>query len=128
MANEKNLRPLNTIDPEEARLIRQKGGKERVRRARFAKDFREAFMKAVDKQIIVKGKKTTPREQLAEAAIAEGMSGNVKAIELIIKALGEALVERHELTGADGKDLFANKTDDELKSTLNELMNKLGKC
>lgn len=33
--------------------------------------------------------------------------------------------ERREITGADGKDIFANKTDEELTSTIEELQRKL---
>lgn len=42
------------------------------------------------------------------------------------KLKNRGFMERQEITGADGKNLFGGKTDDELNQTIEELKRKLG--
>lgn len=118
---------------ETARAMGSKGGKRSQAVQRFARTFREAAMKALDEVKQSKDKQGNmvdyvAREEIVNSLIRESIKGNVRAAELLMKVAGESPTEKLEVTGAGGKDLFTSKTDTELKSTLDALMEKLGKC
>lgn len=50
-----------------------------------------------------------------------------KSLDSITQMLGYNAPTKHELTGRDGKDLFANATDDDLNKRIEELERKLDK-
>lgn len=127
MAN-KNPSPSTRFKKGDTKLQSLGGQKAKAVNA-FAKTFKEAAIKALDEVKYNKvGAQVVAREMIVGSLIKESLKGNVRAAELLMKVAGEAPVDKHEVTGADGQDLFANRSDAELKGMLNDLMQKLGKC
>ena len=74
----------------------RKGG----RKKGFAKSFREAAEAELKKKKVTqKGEVVNGREAIMMSLAKEAMKGNVKAIEMMLKIVGENPVERLELSG-----------------------------
>ena len=128
MANEdgyKNIRPPRSSD--EARENGKKGdiasGKARLAK-KTAREYAIAALEGV-----VKGKdgtKTTVKDVMIQKLIAKAVGeSDLNAIKYIVELIGEAASQKIEVTGKDGKDLFKNKTDEELEAEIAELRRKL---
>ena len=61
-------------------------------------------------------------QKLIAKAVGES---DLNAIKYIVELIGEAASQKIEVTGKDGKDLFKNKTDEELEAEIAELRRKL---
>lgn len=128
MANEKNLKPFDkTQSREEAKKNGKKGGIASGKARLAKKTAREYAIAALEG--VVKGKdgtKTTVKDVMIQKLIAKAVSeSDLNAIKYIVELIGEAASQKIEVTGKDGKDLFKNKTDEELEAEIAELRRKL---
>lgn len=97
------------------------GGRASVEERRRRKSLREdldIYLATLDEDGV------SLQEKIIFQLIAQALAGKLKATELIARLRGE-LTERHELTGANGKDLFAKYSDEELEKKIKELTDKL---
>lgn len=105
--SKKNLKPFTS---ETAKKNGSKGGKKSVKRRREKRAFMEIFTEILDENV---GKDNpVSRKELIARKLAElaFKNGNIKAIELIAKFVGEYPSEKVELSGKDGKDLIQQIT------------------
>ena len=128
MANEKNLKPFDkTQSREEAKKNGKKGGIASGKARLAKKTAREYAIAALEG--VVKGKDgntTTVKDVMIQKLIAKAVSeSDLNAIKYIVELIGEAASQKIEVTGKDGKDLFKNKTDEELEAEIAELRRKL---
>lgn len=128
MANEKNLKPFDkTQSREEAKKNGKKGGIASGKARLAKKTAREYAIAALEG--VVKGKdgtKTTVKDVMIQKLIAKAVSeSDLNAIKYIVELIGESASQKIEVTGKDGKDLFKNKTDEELEAEIAELRRKL---
>ena len=121
----KNIRPPQSS--EEARKNGKKGGIASGKARLAKKTAREYAIAALEG--VVKGKdgtKTTVKDVMIQKLIAKAVSeSDLNAIKYIVELIGEAASQKIEVTGKDGKDLFKNKTDEELEAEIAELRRKL---
>lgn len=121
----KNIRPPRSS--EEARENGKKGGIASGKARLAKKTAREYAIAALEG--VVKGKdgtKTTVKDVMIQKLIAKAVSeSDLNAIKYIVELIGEAASQKIEVTGKDGKDLFKNKTDEELEAEIAELIRKL---
>ena len=121
----KNIRPPRSS--EEARENGKKGGIASGKARLAKKTAREYAIAALEG--VVKGKdgtKTTVKDVMIQKLIAKAVSeSDLNAIKYIVELIGEAASQKIEVTGKDGKDLFKNKTDEELEAEIAELRRKL---
>lgn len=106
-----NLIPLPQRTKEAQRAIRSKGGKISAERRRAKKTMR-ALLELAFEQIVTNSTtgETKTRKELSMARLAaQCANGDLKAIELAAKLMGE-FTERHELTGADGQPIQLQPT------------------
>lgn len=87
MANEKNLRPLNTRAKSEQREICRKGGLARQQQIRERKAFSELFSVALP--MMSKDGKTPHDVAIVNRLIEKAENGDVKAFLAILEAVGE---------------------------------------
>lgn len=100
MANNKNLKPLNTLCKEDAKKIRSKGGKARAQKIKEKKDMKAELLLVMDELITDKsGKKVTPRKAISVTLLKKALSGDLKAIKLLLEIIGEM---PKESTGESG--------------------------
>lgn len=106
MANEKNLKPFNTLTKEEQREITSKGGKASAKKRKQNKTFKEIINKFLDGQVSDERLK----QQMIEFGFAdkdvsnksctvfalwkEAIKGNTKAFELMRDTIGEKPIEQ----------------------------------
>ena len=121
----KNIRPPQSS--EEARKNGKKGGIASGKARLAKKTAREYAIAALEG--VVKGKDgntTTVKDVMIQKLIAKAVSeSDLNAIKYIVELIGEAASQKIEVTGKDGKDLFKNKTDEELDAEIAELRRKL---
>ena len=121
----KNIRPPQSS--EEARKNGKKGGIASGKARLAKKTAREYAIAALEG--VVKGKDgntTTVKDVMIQKLIAKAVSeSDLNAIKYIVELIGEAASQKIEVTGKDGKDLFKNKTDEELEAEIAELRRKL---
>lgn len=126
MANEKNLKPFDTLTESEQRAIAKKGGKASGEARRERKEMRELMTAALDGNVKVDGKQVSAKEALAQRLIVDALNGDLHAIKYIIELIGEAPAQRVEVTGKDGKDLY--KYERELsRNEARKFIEELGK-
>lgn len=90
MANNENLRPLNTLRKEDAKAIRSKGSYARAAKIRERKTMRAMLEMLMEKEITnAKGEKATTQEAITVSLIKQALKGNVKAFEIIRDTMGE---------------------------------------
>ena len=90
MANNENLKPLNTISKEEAKDIRRKGAYAAAEKKRQKRTMREMLNYLLEKEITNKaGEKASTLEAISVSMIKQAMNGNVKAFEVIRDTIGE---------------------------------------
>jgi flagellar hook-basal body complex protein FliE len=98
MANEQNLKPLNTRTKSEQREIATKGGKASGVTRRKRKEFKEALKQALT--VVMENNKTV-QEIGIEALMAKFMAGDPKVFELIRDTIGEKPTEKQEVKVVD---------------------------
>ena len=127
MANEKNLKPNSERTPNERKELARKAGKASGKARLAKKTAREYAIAALEG--VVKGKDgntTTVKDVMIQKLIAKAVGeSDLNAIKYIVELIGEAASQKIEVTGKDGKDLFKNKTDEELEAEIAELRRKL---
>lgn len=131
MANEQNLKPLNTINNEEAKKIQSKGGKARQQQIRERKSMREQMegllslslkdQKVVNrfKQIGVDASDMNNQMALIVATYQKALKGDMQAMNVIRELIGERVQEFKVSATIDDK-------VKELHGILDDLKNEQG--
>lgn len=97
MANEKNLRPFNTLTESEQRRIRRKGGKASGAKRRQLKTLAEELRALLSVDIVsLKGRKMNTQTAISTALINAAIHGDVKAFNAIRDTLGQKPTEKVE--------------------------------
>ena len=88
MANNQNLKRLS---PSEARENGKKGGKASGKARRKKRDMKAELLLVMDEVITDKktGKKVTPRKAISVTLLHKALSGDLKAIKLLLEIIGE---------------------------------------
>lgn len=84
MANERNLKPFNTLTEKEQREIARQGGIASGQSRSF-----KALLKQIGEEEAAKGSPMQRKEQVARKLYELAGKGNLKAMELIMKATNE---------------------------------------
>ncbi|MDY5968640.1 MAG: KGG domain-containing protein [Bacteroidales bacterium] len=126
MAGKDNLIPMSQRSKEEARECGRKGGKASGRVRREKREFKELLELALSQVVTNKatGEKASRKEVAAIRVAEKCTNGDLKAITLAAELLGEK-VNKTEIQGKDGKDLFSKLSEEELRSKLEDLDRKL---
>lgn len=113
--NEKYLKPVNTLPPDEARKIRSMGGKARAEKLRERKTLAESIRMVLDER--------TPEGMTKQEAIVAKCLANVYKSGDIrdIKVLAEILGEIKQTFSAEGVALTINASE-EGKRNIEKLM------
>lgn len=127
MANEQNLKPLNTINNEEAKKIQSKGGKARQQQIKERKSMREQMegllslslkdQKVINrfKQIGVDAKDMNNQMALIVATYQKALKGDMQAMNVIRELIGERVQEFKVSATIDDKVKELHGILDELK-------------
>ena len=127
MANEQNLKPLNTINNEEAKKIQSKGGKARQQQIRERKSMREQMdmllsLPLKDQKIINKFKQigvdtSDMNNQMAliMATYQKALRGDMQAMNIARELIGERIQEFKVSATIDDKVKELHGILDELK-------------
>jgi hypothetical protein len=119
MANNENLRPLDTISKEDAKRIRSKGGKARAKQMKERKTMKQMLDLLLEKEIKNnQGETATTLEAITVSLIKQAMSGNVKAYEVIRDTIGQNPTHKMDLQQT-GFSVFV--ADEQHKQMLEEL-------
>lgn len=131
MANEKNLKPFNSLTEKEQREITSKGGKASAKKRRQNKTFKEIINKFLDgqvsderlkQQMIEFGfadKEVSNKSCAVFALWREAIQGNTKAFELLRDTIGEKPQDQINISG-EVNNPFSGMTTEELRKILNE--------
>ena len=95
MANEENLKPLNTRTKKEQREIARKGGK--------ASGKARAARKTLKEELLLLLSQGDTQEKISLSLIQEALSGNTKAFEVIRDTIGEKPKDDIDVTVKDSK-------------------------
>ena len=76
-----NLKPLNTLSPKRAHEIRSAGGRAAAKKRQLKKAFRESMLDSLERMDEQKGK--TRQELLIDAIVDKGITGDVRAFDII---------------------------------------------
>lgn len=98
MANEQNLKPLNTRAKSEQREIQSKGGKARAKKIKERKTLKEELLTAL--ALVAEDNKTV-QEIGTEALLKKFMQGDPKVYELIRDTIGEKPTDKQEVKVVD---------------------------
>ena len=90
MANEQNLKPLNTRAKSEQREIASKGGKARAKKQKELKTLKEELL-----LLLAEG---DTQKKISLALIQKALQGDTKAFEVIRDSTGQKCVEKVEVT------------------------------
>ncbi len=94
MANEKNLRPFDTLTEAEQREIRSKGGKASVKAKKERKTMREMLKYLLEQDIQnSKGEKKSTLEAIMVAQLKQALKGDTKAVSFIRDTIGEKPID-----------------------------------
>lgn len=113
MANERNLKPFNTLTEKEQREIARQGGIASGQSRSF-----KALLKEIGEEVAAKGSPMQRKEQVARKLYELAGKGNLKAMELIMKATNE-LEENITLNVKQPRDLTPKEAQ-ELQKQLEE--------
>lgn len=106
MANEKNLKPFNSLTEKEQREITSKGGKASAKKRQQNKTFKEIINKFLDGQVSDErlkqqmidfgfaDKEVSNKSCAVFALWKEAIKGNTKAFELLRDTIGEKPIEQ----------------------------------
>lgn len=124
--NEENLIPNKNRTPDERRELAQKAGIASGEARREQRKLKELIDIAMAKELKNKetGESATRKEITAIQLANKCVNGDLKAIKLVAQLTGE-LVTKSEVTGKDGKELFAGLTDEQLEERVKELQRKM---
>ena len=89
MANEQNLKPLNTRTKSEQREIAKKGGKARAQKLKEQKTLKEELL-----ALLAEG---DTQKKISLALIKKALNGNVKAFEMIRDTTGQKPTDKQEV-------------------------------
>jgi hypothetical protein len=89
MANEQNLKPLNTRTKSEQREIAKKGGLARGKQRREQKTLKEELL-----LLLSEG---NTQEKISVAVINKALSGDLKAFEIIRDTIGQKPTDKQEV-------------------------------
>ena len=122
MANNENLRPLNTLPKEDAKAIRSKGSYARAEKIRQRKSMKQMLDYLLEKEITnKKGESKNTLEAISISMIQQALKGNVKAFECIRDTIGEKNIDTI-ININQGQTIQVNKKDiDDAIKTINEL-------
>lgn len=110
MANEKNLKPFDTLTEEQQREIRSKGGKASVKAKKERKTMREMLKYLLEQDIQnTKGEKKSTLEAVMVAQLKQALKGDTKAATFIRDTIGEKPLDKQEITGKNGEPLAVKK-------------------
>ncbi len=99
MANEKNLRPFNTLTESEQRRIRRKGGKASGAKRRQLKTLAEELKSLLNEDVVDrKGRKMNTQTAISTALINAAIHGDVKAFNAIRDTIGQK--PKEEISGS----------------------------
>jgi len=91
-------------------------------------DDQKACIKNISTKIVKRNMGTNDEPDIVDVEYVKiELYDKLKSIDLINDMLGFNAPVRNELTGKDGKDLFAELSDDELDTRIAEIERKLGK-
>lgn len=88
MANERNLKPFNTLTEKEQREIARQGGIASGQSRSFKALLKE-IGEEIGEEVAAKGSPMQRKEQVARKLYELAGKGNIKAMELIMKATNE---------------------------------------
>lgn len=118
MANEKNLRPFNTLTEKEQRKLSRKGGKASVKARQERKTMREMLKYLLEQDITnKKGEKKSTLEAIMVAQLKQALLGDTKAVTFIRDTIGEKPVEN--VVNTITKEVNLNEAD--IKNALNDI-------
>lgn len=130
--NEENLKPVRSES--EARKLGRKGGIASGKARRDKRTWKQIADDLASRVIVDKdgnlalspitGKPMSIREGINTKLLQQALQGNLKAIGMLFDISGEKTVN-NQLTGKDGKDLFATMTEEEMQQRKAELIRKL---
>lgn len=103
----------------------RKGGKATQRHKKEKRQFKELLELAFSTEVTSKdGKKASMKEVATIRLATKCANGDLNAIRLAADLLGEN-IKKSEITGKEGKDLFASLSTEELLKKVDELDRKL---
>lgn len=111
MANEQNLRPLNTLAKNVQREIQSKGGK--------AKAQKEKERKTLKEELLLLLSEGQTQKKISLSLIQEALDGNTKAYEIIRDTIGEKPRDNINISG-EVNNPFEGLSTEELRKILNE--------
>ena len=89
MANEQNLKPLNTRSKSVQREIQSKGGKARAKKIKEQKTLKEELL-----LLLAEG---DTQKQISLALIKKALNGDTKAFEVIRDSIGQKPTDKQEV-------------------------------
>ena len=89
MANEQNLKPLNTRPKSVQREIQSKGGKARAKKIKEQKTLKEELL-----LLLAEG---DTQKQISLAIIKKALNGDTKAFEVIRDSIGQKPTDKQEV-------------------------------
>lgn len=131
MANEKNLKPFNSLTEKEQRKIASKGGQASVKKRQQNKTFKEIISKFLDGQVSDErlkqqmidfgfaDKEVSNKSCAVFALWKEAIKGNTKAFELLRDTIGEKPQDKVNISG-EVNNPFSGMSTEELRKILNE--------
>lgn len=121
--NDENLKPCAyKLSREEAKRGGIASGEARRRRRALRDDLCALLDTKVKNG---DGDEKTTQEIVVLKLVNKAIKGDLRAVEIIGKLLGE-FTDKHEITGADGRDLFSRLSDEELERKIQELKERMG--
>lgn len=107
--NDDNLIPLNQRAKSVQRAIQSEGGKAKAEKVRKQKLYKELLAVALDTEITNSSGETKPLKEVGMIQLAKKVAkGDLKAIELSAKILGELVNKTDLTTDGDKLDLTIN--------------------
>lgn len=95
MANEQNLKPLNTRTKSEQREIASKGGKARAKKMQEQKTLKEELL-----LLLAEG---DTQKKISLALIKKALQGDIKAFEVIRDSVGQKPTDKQEVKVVDSE-------------------------
>lgn len=131
--NDENLIP-HRFTASNAREKGRKGGLAAAQKKRDRRTWKEIADELASRIIIDKngniamspitGKPMSIREGINTKLLQQALQGNLKAINILFDISGEKTIN-NQLTGKDGKDLFATMTEEEMQKKKEDMLRKL---